>query len=132
MMHALRQVYRYYMEGFYDMIATLAGIVQTVLYCDFFYLYITKGESIVALLFENIHSATVTRVAIILIVFVNKSWTCYIASFDVRLQAQGIYALLTYAIITIKKTYFEFWFQHPSNEVVCIYEWICIVVSTWV
>ena len=39
-----RQVYRYYTEGFYDIIATVAGIVQTVLYCDFFYLYITKGE----------------------------------------------------------------------------------------
>ena len=33
------------MEGFYDMIATMAGIVQTVLYCDFFYLYITKGNA---------------------------------------------------------------------------------------
>lgn len=38
------QVYRYYAEGFYDLIAIVAGIVQTVLYCDFFYLYVTKGE----------------------------------------------------------------------------------------
>lgn len=35
-------VYRYYMEGFYSLIAIVAGVVQTVLYCDFFYLYITK------------------------------------------------------------------------------------------
>lgn len=41
-LYIINWVYRYYMEGFYDMIATLAGIVQTVLYCDFFYLYITK------------------------------------------------------------------------------------------
>jgi hypothetical protein len=38
-------IYRYYMEGFYDLIAILAGIVQTVLYCDFFYLYVTKGKN---------------------------------------------------------------------------------------
>lgn len=35
-------VYRYYTEGFYDIIAIVAGCVQTILYCDFFYLYITK------------------------------------------------------------------------------------------
>uniref|UniRef100_A0A667HLQ6 ER lumen protein-retaining receptor n=1 Tax=Lynx canadensis TaxID=61383 RepID=A0A667HLQ6_LYNCA len=29
-------------EGFFDLIAIVAGLVQTVLYCDFFYLYITK------------------------------------------------------------------------------------------
>ncbi|RZF35960.1 hypothetical protein LSTR_LSTR005373 [Laodelphax striatellus] len=35
-------IYRYYAENHYDLIAIVAGIVQTVLYCDFFYLYITK------------------------------------------------------------------------------------------
>ncbi|CAH1398582.1 unnamed protein product [Nezara viridula] len=35
-------VYRYYAENHYDWIAIISGIVQTVLYCDFFYLYITK------------------------------------------------------------------------------------------
>ncbi|XP_052759516.1 ER lumen protein-retaining receptor [Galleria mellonella] len=35
-------VYRYVFEGHYELIAIIAGIVQTVLYCDFFYLYITK------------------------------------------------------------------------------------------
>jgi len=33
------------MESHYDAIAIIAGIVQTVLYCDFFYLYITKGKN---------------------------------------------------------------------------------------
>merc|ERR1712018_133375 len=43
-------VYRYHYQGFYDPIAIVAGVVQTVLYCDFFYLYITKvvkGKKIV-------------------------------------------------------------------------------------
>lgn len=36
-------ILRYATEGFYDLIAVVAGCVQTILYCDFFYLYITKG-----------------------------------------------------------------------------------------
>jgi len=40
-------VWRFYMEDFYDWIAIVAGCVQTALYCDFFYLYITKGTSLV-------------------------------------------------------------------------------------
>ncbi|KTG07171.1 hypothetical protein cypCar_00025168 [Cyprinus carpio] len=35
-------IWRFYSEGFFDMIAIVAGVVQTILYCDFFYLYITK------------------------------------------------------------------------------------------
>lgn len=35
-------IYRYYFEDFKDLIPVIAGIIQTVLYCDFFYLYITK------------------------------------------------------------------------------------------
>ncbi|CAD5221406.1 UNVERIFIED_CONTAM: ER lumen protein-retaining receptor, partial [Eudyptes robustus] len=35
-------IYRYYNETFLDVIAVVAGIVQTVLYADFFYLYVTK------------------------------------------------------------------------------------------
>jgi len=35
-------IYRYFAEGFYDWIAIIAGIVQTLLYSDFLYLYITK------------------------------------------------------------------------------------------
>lgn len=36
-------VWRFYFEGFFDLIAIVAGVVQTILYCDFFYLYVTKG-----------------------------------------------------------------------------------------
>merc|ERR1712244_24965 len=41
-LYILNWIYRYYGEGFYDIIAIIAGCVQTILYCDFFYLYITK------------------------------------------------------------------------------------------
>ena len=43
-LYILNWIYRYYSEGFYDLIAIFAGIIQTILYCDFFYLYITKGN----------------------------------------------------------------------------------------
>jgi len=43
-LYILNWTYRYYSEGFLDLIAVVAGCVQTVLYCDFFYLYITKGD----------------------------------------------------------------------------------------
>lgn len=35
-------LYRYFAEGHSDWVATLAGIVQTILYSDFFYIYYTK------------------------------------------------------------------------------------------
>lgn len=35
-------IYRYFIEGYFDQIAVLAGIVQTVLYSDFFWVYYTK------------------------------------------------------------------------------------------
>jgi len=35
-------IYRYYTETFFDPIAVVAGIVQTILYADFFYLYVTR------------------------------------------------------------------------------------------
>lgn len=41
-LYILNWIYRYYTEGFYDVIAIVAGVIQTVLYADFFYLYITK------------------------------------------------------------------------------------------
>ncbi|XP_073246158.1 ER lumen protein-retaining receptor 2-like isoform X2 [Porites lutea] len=41
-LYIVNWIYRYYYEGFYDFIAIVAGCVQTALYCDFFYLYITK------------------------------------------------------------------------------------------
>ena len=40
--YILNWIYRFYFEGFYDIIAIIAGCIQTILYCDFFYLYITK------------------------------------------------------------------------------------------
>lgn len=43
-LYVLNWIYRYVVENHYDLIAIVAGIVQTVLYCDFFYLYITKGK----------------------------------------------------------------------------------------
>lgn len=42
-LYILNWMYRYYVEEFFDPIAIVAGIVQTVLYADFFYLYITRG-----------------------------------------------------------------------------------------
>ncbi|KAL3982510.1 ER lumen protein-retaining receptor 2 [Acanthocheilonema viteae] len=41
-LYILNWVYRYYTEEFFDPIATVAGVVQTVLYADFFYLYVTR------------------------------------------------------------------------------------------
>ncbi|CAO1382546.1 unnamed protein product [Diamesa hyperborea] len=41
-LYILNWIYRYVVETHYDLIAIFAGIVQTILYCDFFYLYITK------------------------------------------------------------------------------------------
>jgi len=35
-------IYRYISEGHFDLIPVLAGLVQTVLYSDFFYIYYTK------------------------------------------------------------------------------------------
>ncbi|XP_043215750.1 ER lumen protein-retaining receptor-like [Amphibalanus amphitrite] len=49
-LYILNWIYRYYFDNFFDLIAIVAGVVQTVLYCDFFYLYITKvlkGKKIV-------------------------------------------------------------------------------------
>ena len=44
-LYVVNWVYRYYFEGYYDLIAVVSGCVQTILYCDFFYLYITKGTT---------------------------------------------------------------------------------------
>uniref|UniRef100_A0A1I7T8N4 ER lumen protein-retaining receptor n=1 Tax=Caenorhabditis tropicalis TaxID=1561998 RepID=A0A1I7T8N4_9PELO len=35
-------IYRYYSEDYFDPIVVVAGVVQTVLYADFFYLYVTR------------------------------------------------------------------------------------------
>lgn len=41
-LYLMNWIWRYMMENHYDLIAIFAGIIQTILYCDFFYLYITK------------------------------------------------------------------------------------------
>ncbi|KAI3382258.1 hypothetical protein SNEBB_011440 [Seison nebaliae] len=49
-LYILNWIYRYYTTGFYDLIAIVAGCIQTALYLDFFYLYITRvlrGRNIV-------------------------------------------------------------------------------------
>ncbi|XP_030066525.1 ER lumen protein-retaining receptor 3 [Microcaecilia unicolor] len=35
-------IWRYHTENIYDQIAIVSGVVQTIFYCDFFYLYVTK------------------------------------------------------------------------------------------
>lgn len=40
--YIINWIYRYQTQGYYDLIAVVAGVIQTILYCDFFYLYITK------------------------------------------------------------------------------------------
>ncbi|XP_059103800.1 ER lumen protein-retaining receptor 3 [Peromyscus eremicus] len=37
-------IWRYQTENFYDQISVVSGVVQTIFYCDFFYLYVTKGR----------------------------------------------------------------------------------------
>jgi len=49
-LYIVNWVYRYQVEGFYDLIAIVAGCVQTLLYLDFFYLYcqtVLKGKELV-------------------------------------------------------------------------------------
>ncbi len=53
-LYLINWIWRFYFEGFFDMIAIVAGVVQTILYCDFFYLYVTKGKCcFVTLILEN-------------------------------------------------------------------------------
>lgn len=41
-LYILNWIYRYLFEGRFDLIPVLSGVVQTVLYSDFFYIYYTK------------------------------------------------------------------------------------------
>uniref|UniRef100_A0A0N4Z9T5 ER lumen protein-retaining receptor n=1 Tax=Parastrongyloides trichosuri TaxID=131310 RepID=A0A0N4Z9T5_PARTI len=41
-LYILNWIYRYQTEQFYDPIAIVAGVVQTVLYADFFYIYFNR------------------------------------------------------------------------------------------
>ena len=38
-------MYRYVVDSHLDLITIIAGIIQTALYIDFFYLYVTKGKN---------------------------------------------------------------------------------------
>lgn len=53
-LYIVNWIYRYYMEGHLDWVAIISGIVQTGLYIDFFYLYITKGMFYIIFLTETI------------------------------------------------------------------------------
>lgn len=41
-LYILNWIYRYFSESHFDVIAVIAGIIQTVLYSDFFYIYYTR------------------------------------------------------------------------------------------
>lgn len=72
-------VWRYYFEGFFEMIAIVAGVVQTILYCDFFYLYVTKGGlslGIISLVDVPNQTANYCMRAVHILVYIN----CYILS----------------------------------------------------
>lgn len=43
-LYILNWIYRYYTDGFHEWIPVISGTIQTILYCDFFYLYITRGK----------------------------------------------------------------------------------------
>lgn len=43
-LYILNWIYRYYTEGFHEWVPIVAGTIQTLLYCDFFYLYVTRGK----------------------------------------------------------------------------------------
>ena len=53
--------YRYYYEGFYDLIALAAGVVQTLLYIDFFYVFCTRS-SIVSLDMDDYDKMDITNI----------------------------------------------------------------------
>jgi len=41
-LYLINWIYRYWTENYVDWIVWIAGAVQTGLYCDFFYIYVTK------------------------------------------------------------------------------------------
>lgn len=61
-LYLLNWAYRFYAESFLDPIAVVAGIVQTVLYVDFFYLYVTRGMYFFSYVFIlEFHSSNSTK-----------------------------------------------------------------------
>lgn len=47
-------LYRWFTEGHFEPISVIAGLVQTVLYSDFFYIYYTKYASNLAPSFDRL------------------------------------------------------------------------------
>lgn len=41
-LYVVNWVYRYFAEDYSDVIAWVAGLIQTILYVDFFYIYFTR------------------------------------------------------------------------------------------
>lgn len=41
-LYILNWIYRYYTENFWDWIPFIAGMIQTIIYSDFLYIYITR------------------------------------------------------------------------------------------
>ncbi|PAV81248.1 hypothetical protein WR25_08463 [Diploscapter pachys] len=41
-LYLINWIYRYYTESYFEPVATFCGILQTILYADFFYLYFTR------------------------------------------------------------------------------------------
>jgi ER lumen protein retaining receptor len=52
--YILNWIYRYHTENVLDWISIVSGVIQTILYCDFFYLYITRGRKKYFLFFAKI------------------------------------------------------------------------------
>ncbi|PCG88963.1 ER lumen protein retaining receptor [Penicillium occitanis (nom. inval.)] len=49
-------IYRFFFEGFFHAIPVLAGIIQTVLYSDFFYIYYTNTQVDIDYSSESLHT----------------------------------------------------------------------------
>lgn len=45
-LYILNWIWRYYTQDYYDMIAIGAGVIQTFLYLDFFYIYFMNGYGV--------------------------------------------------------------------------------------
>ena len=60
-LYLLNWVYRYYYEGFFDLLAIAGGVVQTLVYCDFFYVYFTRS-AVVELVGENDGKLDITNI----------------------------------------------------------------------
>lgn len=43
-LYIINWIYRYVTDDTYDIISIAAGTIQTILYVDFFYLYVTRGK----------------------------------------------------------------------------------------